>query len=387
MTRVMMICTGLSIGGPALHAILLTSRLREAGYETLLVAGILPHNENSMEYAAHRYGVKPVLIPSLAHSFSPVKTLRSFWHIYRVIRRHKPDVVHTHQTTAGFIGRIAARLAGVPVVVHTMHVHPFYGYYDFWRTLFFIITERIGALLSDSIITLSENLRRELTETYRITSRKRMIVLPAGFDLSIFSGMKRGTGEFRAAWNIPGDAPLAGIVGRLLPVKNHALFLQAAGLVRQQLPNAHFVIVGDGELRQALEAQVHQTAGLADCVLFTGWQEDIVRIYSDLNVLVISSKNEGTPVPIIEALSAGCPVVATNVGGVTDLLSGVPGEIVPSDNAPALAEAIVRTLQRPYDPEPARSIMLKRYSIESLVQDLDSLYRGLMARKRRPVKS
>ncbi|MCU0513110.1 MAG: glycosyltransferase, partial [Anaerolineae bacterium] len=370
MTRVMYITTGLNISGPSLQAILLTAFLREAGYDTRLVVGTLSDGELTMDYAARRYAVEPILLPGLAHSLNPVQVLVSLWRLYRLIRQHRPDVVHTHQTTAGFIGRIAARLAGVPVVLHTMHVHPFHGHYDRLMTLFFIITERIGALFSDSIITLSEKLRRELAERYHITARRRMIVLPSGYDLRAFARSGRQAGHFRRAWHIPAAAPLVGIVGRLMPVKNHALFLEAARLVLAQMPQAHFAIVGDGELRAALEAQA---APLGAQVHFTGWQEDTAAIYSDLNVLVISSLNEGAPVPIIEALAAGCPVVATNVGGVVDLLAGVPGEIVPSGDAAALAAAILRSLTTPYDPEPARHIMLDRYGIDRLVQDLDSL--------------
>lgn len=381
--RILYLTTLLNLSGPALQAILLTAKLRDAGYDTCLVAGTKGSAEDTFISVAAQYGIEPVLIPTLSRSLNPVRFLINLRRLYQVIREFAPEVVHTHNTTAGFLGRLAARLAGVPVVVHTLHMYPFGGYYNRLTTFWFIWLERIGVLWSDSIITLSEKLRRVLTEMYGITRKQRLIVLPAGYDLASFASTKRHKNTFRAAWHIPEDVPLIGIIGRLLPVKNHALFLEAARLVQAELPEARFVIVGDGELRQPLVQQAH-AAGLADRVIFTGWQKDVASIYSDLDVLVICSLNEGTPVPIIEALAAGCPVVATDVGGVADLLDrGAFGEIVPSDDRQRLAEGILKTLKQPPDIEPARTAMLNRYSIERLVSDLDSLYQGLIAKRRR----
>lgn len=382
-TRILRLIVRLNIAGPTLQAILLTRTLREMGYEVQLVSGGSPDERDSMGYVAQQYDVEPLYVPELRPYLNPLRNLRAFWALLRLIQQTKPDVVHTHTTTAGFLGRIAARLAGVPVVVHTLHTHPFRGYYNDLRTGLFITMERIGAYFSDSIITLSAGLRRELTERYHITSKNRITVLPLGFDLEALANSTRKQGIFRAAWNIPEDAPLVGIIGRLLPVKNHELFFQAAAQVRRVLPTARFVVVGDGELRPELEA-LAQKQGLGEAVQFVGWQQDVLPIYSDLDVLVTSSLNEGTPVPIIEALAAGCPVVATEVGGIPDLLDqGELGALVPSGDAHALAEAVLRTLRQPPDPHVAQDTMLRRYGIQRLADDLDSLYRGLLAKKGR----
>lgn len=380
--RILRLIVRLNVAGPTLQAILLTDALQQQGYETFLACGGSPDEADSMLYVAQEYHVDPIFVPELFPYLNPLRNLEAFLAIRRVIQDVQPDIVHTHTTTAGFLGRIAARMLGVPVVVHTLHTHPFQGYYNKARTNLFIIMERIGAYFSDSIITLSESLRRELVEKYRITSKNRITVLPLGFDLRSFAAVKRKQGTFRTDWNIPADAPLVGIIGRLLPVKNHRLFLNAAVKVRAQIPDAQFVIVGNGEQRQPLQAMGHDLA-LDNAVIFTGWQQHMEQIYSDLDVLVTSSLNEGTPVPIIEAISTCCPVVATRVGGIPDLLEGGRlGTLVESDDADALAEAIIATLQNPPDMTDAQQTMLNRYAIERLADDLDSLYRGLLAKKK-----
>jgi glycosyltransferase involved in cell wall biosynthesis len=304
--------------------------------------------------------------------------------VYRLIREVKPDVVHTHTAKAGFIGRIAAWMNGVPVIVHTFHGHVFHGYFSPLTTKVFIFLERLTARMSDTIITLTDSLRRELAEEYHIARKGRITVLPLGLDLESFAKTPRKIGTFRAAWDISADVPLIGIVGRLASVKNHALFLQSAVLIKQHLPNARFMIVGDGETRAEAEAQV-DALGLRDSTTFTGWQRDLPPIYSDLDVLVISSTNEGTPSTVIESLSARCPVVSTAVGGLPDLLDhGKLGKLVPSGDAEALSTAILETLSNPPDSQEIQAIMIDRYGIDRLVKDMDSLYRGLLAKKTRP---
>lgn len=382
--RILRIITRLNISGPSAHVILLTAHLRDLGYETTLVSGELLSETDDMRYLAEQKHVAPIIVKGVDYSLNPIRNLQALWRIYRLIRQYRPDVVHTHARTAGFFGRVAARLARVPVIVHTFHEYPFEGHFSPLETKLFIWVERAMARFCDSIITLTESLRRDITDTYRITRKSRVIVLPLGLDLAPFATMRRKSGVFRKSWGIPQDVPLVGIIGRLIPVKNHLLFLQAALQVRRQYPNTRFVIVGDGYLRASLEAQTREL-GLSDAVLFTGWQKDTTHIYSDLDVSVISSLSEGTPVPVIEALAAGCPVVATKVGGLPDLLDGGRlGYLVASGSIEDLAEAICETLSEPPDMTQAQAAMLDRYSINRLVNDLDSLYRGLLWAKKQP---
>lgn len=380
--RLMRLIARLNVGGPAIHVSLLTQKLSPPDYESTLVCGNIDDEEGDMRYYAEERGVTPVIVPELGRSLNPVRDLVTIIRIIRLIRRLKPDVVHTHTAKAGFVGRVAAWLTGVPVIVHTFHGHVFQGYFSPMLTRIFLLLERITARMTDSVITLSEGLRRELTEDYRVTRKSRITVLPLGLDLHAFITIPRKCGRFREAAGIPPEAPLIGIVGRLVPVKNHALFLESAAEIVKILPQARFAVIGDGELRSALEAQAERL-GLRDRVIFTGWLRDLAEVYSDLDVLVISSVNEGTPVSVIEALAAGCPVVGTRVGGLPDILEGgTLGTLVPSGDVHALAEAIAAVVQSPPETESSRALMNERYGIDRLVHDLDALYRGLLARKR-----
>jgi glycosyltransferase involved in cell wall biosynthesis len=381
--RILRVIARLNVGGPAIHVTLLAHKLGPPDYESLLVCGHVEPGEGDMQYYAERHGVHPVIIPELGRALHPVRDVITLWKVYRLIRQFKPDVVHTHTAKAGFVGRVAAWAVGVPVIVHTFHGHFFYGYFGRAQTQLFLWLERLTARMSDTIITLTEGLRRELADVYHVARKSRITVLPLGLDLGEFARMPRKNGAFRQAWGVATDAPLIGIVGRLAAVKNHSLFLEAALRVRARFPNARFVIVGDGETRLAVEAQV-DALGLRDAVIFTGWQRDLVPIYSDLDMLVISSTAEGTPVSVIEALAAGCPVVATAVGGVPDLLDhGTLGRLVAPGDPEALAQAMIETMEYPPDGRRAQAMMLDRYGIDRLVRDLDSLYRGLLAKKGR----
>lgn len=381
--KILRIIARLNIGGPTIHVSLLTAKLNDAEYQSTLVAGSIEENEGDMSYYAAQRGVTPVILPELSRSLNPLRDLRTLWQLWRVIRREKPDVVHTHTAKAGFVGRWAAKLAGVPVIVHTFHGHVFEGYFGPRKTQLFIWLEQVTSRISDSILTLTEGLRRELADKYRVARAERITVLPLGLDLQPFADTPRKAGVFRQAWNIPLDAPLVGISGRFVSVKNHALFLDAAAQIHAQRPDVRFVMIGDGELRSEIEAQIDRL-GLRDVVIITGWQRDLTTAYADMDVFVISSVNEGTPVTIIEALSAGCPVVATRVGGLADLLEGGRfGTLTPSGDVDALAAGILATLDAPPDTSDAQQAMLNRYGIDRLVSDLRSLYRALLSKKQR----
>lgn len=381
--KILRIIARLNIGGPAIHVSLLTAKLNDSEYQSMLVSGSIEEGEGDMSYYAEQHGVTPVIVPELSRSLNPLRDIRTLWQLWRVIRREKPDVVHTHTAKAGFVGRWAAKLAGVPVIVHTFHGHVFEGYFGPRKTQMFIWLEQITSRISDTILTLTEGLRRELADKYRVARAERITVLPLGLDLQPFADTPRKSGVFRQAWNIPSDVPLVGISGRFVPVKNHALFLDAAAQIHAQRPDVRFVMIGDGELRAEVETQIDQL-GLREAVIITGWQRDLTTAYADMDVFVISSVNEGTPVTIIEALSAGCPVVATRVGGLPDLLEGGRfGTLTPSGDRDALAAGILATLDTPPDTTDAQRAMLNRYGIDRLADDLRALYRALLSKKQR----
>ncbi len=377
----MRIIARLNVGGPALHVALLAQHLNppvNAAYESLLVAGQVGDDEGDMSYYAESLGVTPTIIPALGRSLHPVRDLIVIGQLVRLMGRFKPDVVHTHTAKAGFVGRIAAWIAGIPVIVHTYHGHVFRGYFSPTMTRVFLTLERLTGRVSDAVITLTDGLAREIVDEFRVVQREKIVVIGLGLDLRAFADMPRKMGAFRAQHGIPAEVPLIGIVGRLVPVKNHALFLQAAAILRQTLPDAHYVIVGDGEMRVAIEAQI-VGMGLTDRVQITGWTRDLDPIYSDLDVMALSSLNEGTPVTLIEALAAGCAVASTAVGGVPDLLGhGAFGALAESGSAESLAQAILRALTHPPDAAPIREQMVRLYSAQRLAGDLDGLYRRLL---------
>lgn len=381
LTRILQITARLTIGGPSIHVILLSQYLRDKGYDVQLVSGEIIGDESNMHYFAEAHGVTPLVIPHMARTLNPFQDLIVIWRLYRLIRELEPDIIHTHTTKAGFLGRVAGRLARVPVIIHTFHSHIFDNDHGWLRRRLFLWLERRVSPLSDAIITLTEGLRQELAEVYHITRRGRITVLPLGMELAQFSETSRHGQVFRDQWGISHDAPLIGTVGRLAPVKNHGLFLEAAALISRKVPNARFAIVGDGAERRRLERLANRL-GLREVVIFTGWQKAVIPIYSDLDVNVISSIHEGTPVSIIEALASGCPVVATHVGGLPDLLQGGElGQLVAPNDPQALANAIIQTLQDPPDMQPIQTTILDNYAIDRLIHDLDSLYQGLLAKK------
>jgi glycosyltransferase involved in cell wall biosynthesis len=377
----MRIIARLNIGGPAVHVILLTERLGLPTFDSMLVCGQIGPQEGDMAYLAQQHGVEPVYVAELGRELSPLRDLRTLFKLWRLMRQFKPDVVHTHTAKAGFVGRLAAWLARVPVRVHTFHGHVFRGYFGSQKTRLFLILERWTARITDKLITISPMLKDELVNEFHIAPAGKFTIVPLGLDLAPFAAAPRHAGTFRAAFGIPADAPLVGIVGRLVPIKNHELFLAMAAQIHIDQPDVRFAIVGDGELRADLEARV-EALGLRDAVIFTGWQHDLRAIYSDMDALVISSLNEGTPVSVIEALAAGVPVVATAVGGIPDLLRhGQYGRLVAADDPVALADAVRAALADNTPHEALQQAVLAQYGIQRLADDLAALYRDLLAAK------
>ena len=382
--RVARVIARLNIGGPAIHTILLTAGLDPARFESLLVTGVEAAHEGNMRDLAAAKGVQPLVIPDLGREINLWRDLRTLWALYRLFRRWRPAIVHTHTAKAGTVGRLAARLAGVPIVIHTFHGHVFHGYFGPRKTQAFICIERALARLSDRIVTVSEGQRAELA-TYGIAPLEKIAVVPLGFELDGLLHCQARRGELRTELGLAADTPLVGIVARLTAVKNHHLFLEAARLIAQEEPATRFLIVGDGELRGELEACAREL-GLADQVLFLGWRADMPRIYADLDVVALTSRNEGTPVSLIEGMAAGVPVVSTAVGGVPDIVTdGVCGSLVPPGDAAELARAVVALLR---DQEKARTMgragreaVRDRFSVERLLSDVERLYTQLLAGK------
>ena len=383
--KVLRIISRMNIGGPAIHVTNLNSGLDPDRYISLLVSGTENPGEGSLRDLAESTGVEMTVIPQIrsAASLGPRDVLALF-KLYRLMRRERPQIVHTHESKAGFLGRLAARIAGVPIVLHTYHGHVLRGYYGPLKSWALRRMEQLLALLTDRLIAVSEQVKRDLVQ-YRVARSEKISVVPLGFDLEPFLSSEAHRGSFRREMNLNGSTRLVGIVGRLFPIKNHRLFLDAAALVTVEEPASRFVVVGDGVLRQELD-QYARDLSIRDMVIFTGWRRDLPRIYADLDVLVVSSDNEGTPVSAIESMASGCPVVATRVGGIPDVISdGDTGYLVPAGDADALASRILSLLRDDQEVSrlraSARAYARDRYNLRRLISDIQAIYENLISKK------
>lgn len=376
----------LNVGGPAVHIVNLMAALDPARFENQLIVGRPGPYEGDMSYLAAQKGITPLIIPELGRELSPLRDVQTMFKLVHTLRRQRPHIVETHTAKAGTVGRLAARLADVPVIIHMFHGHVFHSYFGPVKTHLFIGIERALARFTDRIISVSPAQCHDIVQVYRIAPPEKVLVIPLGLDLQPFTTAKQThLGHFRAALEIPTHVPLVGFVGRLTGVKNPSLFIEAAYHVVQQIPETHFVFVGDGELRPDLKTQVG-ALGLTQQVIFAGWQPDMPAVYADLDLLALTSLNEGTPVTVIESLATGTPVVATAVGGVPDVVRDQQtGVLVPSGDANALAQAVVGLLRAP---EHARTLglggqqnVLARFGLARLVNDMESLYLALLKEK------
>jgi glycosyltransferase involved in cell wall biosynthesis len=381
--RVVRLFSRLNIGGPSVHVILLTAGLTARGYRTRLVVGQESMQEGNLLDLAAEKGVPCERLDALGREIRVISDIRALFGLYRVIREFQPSVVHTHAAKAGLLGRLAARLAGVPVVVHTYHGHVLRGYFGPVKTAVFRSLEALMSPLSDVLIAVSEAVKQDLV-ALRVARPEHIRVVPLGLDLERFCD-ELPRGVLRASAGFPAEAPLVGMVGRLVPIKDVPTFLRAAALVRAVRPDVRFALVGDGEERPALERECERL-GLLPALAFLGWRRDMEAVYGDLDVVVNSSRNEGTPVALIEALASARPVVATEVGGTADLLMGGElGRLVPPEDPQALADAILGVLA---EPEAARERALRgrahvlaRHGAGRLAVDIDRLYRELLLAK------
>jgi len=367
----------MNVGGPSRHVTILTIR-GGPEFDCVLLAGQPDEREGSMEEEARRAGATVVDVPHLRRAVSPLDDLLALLWLYRYFRKVRPAIVATHLAKAGTVGRLAAAIAGVPVRVHTFHGHVLDGYFGRTTTSFFLTVERLLARLTTQFVAISPEIAADLDRLG--IGRGKTTIVRLGLELEHIAGHPRGT--LRRELNVPLDAPVIGIVGRLVPIKAHDLFLQAAEILGKSHPGVHFAIVGDGELWDELH-EVVARRGLGERVHFTGWRTDLPAVYADTDVVVCCSRNEGTPVSVIEASAAGRAVIGTRVGGIPDIIApGVNGLLVASGDASALASAIVELVDDPDRRErmgvAGQEMVRERYGADRMVKELKDLYRNLL---------
>jgi glycosyltransferase involved in cell wall biosynthesis len=391
--RVMRVIARLNVGGPALHVSYLTRELDQIGYETTLVAGSIGGSEGSMEYVAEHLGIRPVYVPALQREISPVHDIAAAVHLLRLIRRFRPDVLHTHTAKAGTVGRLAALAAGSArpkVVVHTFHGHVLRGYFGKAKTEAFRRLEQGLARSTDALIAVSPEVRDDLV-ALGVAPPEKIAVIRLGLDLDQRISSPDGAATaLRRDLGVPERRMLLGWLGRMTEIKRVDDLLRAFARIRALEVDADLLLVGDGPLRADLEALARQL-GVGDRCHFTGFRDDVGPVYAAADAVVLTSANEGTPVTVIEAQAAGCPVVSTDVGGVRDIVTdGVSGFVVPPGDIEAVADRLallardVELRQRLGD---AGRGVGARYSIPRLVSDVDRLYRELLQQAEPRTKS
>jgi glycosyltransferase involved in cell wall biosynthesis len=388
--RILRVITRLNVGGPSIQAIELSTRLNTRGYRTRLVFGQLGEGEGDMRYL-FQPATDALEIDTLRRPIAPLADAQAFARLLAIMREFRPQIVHTHMAKAGTVGRLAAaaynRTAGRAArarVVHTYHGHVLEGYFSPAKTRVFLGVERALAHLTDCLVAISPEIRTELLDEQRIGRPDQYRVIPLGFELGGFSSIDdRARLAARETLGIPAGSHVVSTVGRLTGIKDHRLFIETARLIAHDDPDALFLIVGDGELRQALE-QAARDGGIARRTRFLGWRRDLDTVYGATDVFLLTSRNEGTPVALIEALAAGVPGVSTDVGGVRDVIEeGVSGLLAPYGDARALASHVSSLLRDPARRrgmgECRRVAIVNRYQIDRLVSDVAALYRELRA--------
>lgn len=374
--RVVRIIARLNVGGPAFHVAHLTEGL-DGDYPTLLVTGRVGEDEAEIDIGRIAPAARVRYIPELGRSLRPWDDLVALVKLVRLLRRIRPEIVHTHTAKAGTLGRIAAVLARVPVRVHTFHGHVFQGYFSPLATRAVLAIERFLARFTTRIVTLSPRLAAELAEVYRICPAEQIEAVPLGLKLERFAlDQDRLRRSFREEIGA-GERPVVTIVGRLVPIKNHDLFVDVAARFEAAGRAGLFVVAGGGGEESRLRARV-AAEGLEDRVRFLGWREDLERIYAGSDVVALTSNNEGTPVCLIEAMAAGRRVAATDVGGVRDLLDAAwAGTVVPAGDPEAMYLTIAKLLEDhefiTLAKERAAAVRAE-YGVERLLQDIRNLY-------------
>lgn len=394
MPKVLRIINRFNIGGPTYNAAYLSAYLPPE-YETMLVAGSLDEGEESSEHVLDELGLKPVYLPDMRREISPQADIAAYKQLKEIIKKFKPDIVHTHASKAGTLGRMAAASCGVKVIVHTFHGHVFHSYFGKAKTELYKNIERYLARKSTKIIAISERQKDELTLEHKICKPEKIEVIPLGFDLGRFQTNSEEKRQlFRSKYFVKPDEIAIGIIGRLVPVKGHAMFLDSLkALLQSTDKKVRAFIIGDGEDRAVVEEYARQlgidftadvTADNTPVLTFTSWIKEIDLPLAGLDIVTLTSLNEGTPVSLIEAQAANKPIVTTNVGGIANV-------VLPNETAFLIndrdANAFAAKLQLLVEDEDLRRRMSQKgwehvketFHYTRLVNDVDKLYKRLLA--------
>lgn len=394
--KVLRIINRFNLGGPTFNVAYLTKYMSDR-FETKLIGGMKDESEASSDFILNSVGLTPEYIPNMKRSISFKNDVIAYKYIKQIIDDFKPDIVHTHASKAGTLGRLAAKNANVPVIVHTFHGHVFHSYFGKAQTLFYKIIERYLARKSTKIVAISEIQKKELSEIHKICSPEKMEVIPLGFDLNRFiENQDEKRIKFRNQFGLKADDVVVSIIGRLVPIKNHRMFLESIKALPDEVSaKAKFLIVGDGESKEELLA-IAQNLGLKyvwaehvkpdSNLCFTSWIKEVDEVIAGSDIICLSSLNEGTPVSLIEAQAGARAVISTRVGGIEDvvlenksaLLCDV-NDVLSFTNHMAL---LIKDNQRREDMGKfGRNHVIEKFSYQRLVNDMEKLYLQLIDQK------
>jgi len=391
MPKVLRIINRFNLGGPTYNAAYLSKYL-PSEFETLLVGGEKDDSEGSSLHILNQLDLNPVILNEMRRKVNPYQDRMAYQKIKQLIKEFKPDIVHTHASKPGALGRFAASQLGVPVIIHTFHGHSFHSYFNAVTTRFYREVERYLASKSSCIIALSERQKIELVAKHRICTEDKVRIVPLGFDLGRFQdnvALKRKI--FRNEYNLSEDEIAIGIIGRLVPIKNHELFLRALKILRyRSKKNIRAFIVGDGEekahliqLCKEFDLDFTEKKGERATVTFTSWIKDIDYVNAGIDIVTLTSKNEGTPVSLIEAQAANKPIVSTNVGGIENIVrTGLTALLSETNNHVTLANNLLRLVEdddlRNEFGAAGWSYVHEKFHYQRLAQDTAQLYHELL---------
>lgn len=397
MPRVLRIFNRMIVGGPVLNAAYLTRYLAPE-FETLMVVGPKEAHEQDATYLARQLGIEVVTVPEMGRSVNPFTDLAAYRQLKKLMRKFDPHLVHTHAAKPGALGRLAAASLNVPAIVHTYHGHVFHSYFHPLKTNLFIQAERWLARRTHAIVAISDQQKKELAGDFRIAPADKFHVIRLGLDLDKFLvGKEQKRTAFRKEFALSDDVIAIGIVGRLVPVKNHELFLEGLHHVLQHTgKKVKAFIVGDGETRSRLERLAaekgigfsrHQDAAYPHPLVFTSWRKDMDVIMAGLDIVALTSFNEGTPVSLIEAQAAGKPIVSTRVGGIQDIVAeGQTALLADIEDKAAFCSHLLRLVEdedlRRHLGGSSPSLVLERFGYQRLMREMAALYNQLLEQKR-----
>ena len=382
--KVLRIINRFNIGGPTYNATFLTKFLSN-DFETLLIGGLPEENEANSLHILEKYGVDPVLLPEMKREPNFKSDRIALKKIKAIIKEFKPDIVHTHASKAGALGRKAAISCKVPVIVHTFHGHVFHSYFGKIKTALFKNIERYLAKKSTGIIAISDLQKKELCEIHKIAPKDKTRVIPLGFDLEIFQqNYKNNRINTRNKFEIDEQTIAIAIVGRLTAIKDHHFFLDVIHKLYEDCKKKiKIFIVGDGDMKQEIEQRLIPMHNMGIDISLTSWIYDIAEFNAGMDIMCLTSKNEGTPVSLIEAQASNLPVISTEVGGVADIVEqNETGFIIPRTNK---GEFVLKLKLLIENDELRQKMKLKgwqnvyqKYSYQRLAKDIESYYLELL---------